>query len=51
MVLEDRDGRTLMTLSALYKSKEARDTALQTGMEEGAGISFDRLAELLVTLV
>jgi uncharacterized protein YndB with AHSA1/START domain len=51
MVLEDRDGRTLMTLLALYKSKEARDTALQTGMEEGAGISFDRLAELLETLV
>jgi len=51
MVLEDRDGRTFMTLSALYKSREARDAVLQTPMAEGAGITFDRLEELLQTLV
>ena len=51
MVLEDQDGKTFMTLSVLYKSREARDAVLQTGMEEGAAMSFDRLAELLETLV
>jgi uncharacterized protein YndB with AHSA1/START domain len=49
--LEERDGRTLMTVTALYKSKDARDSALQTSMEEGAAITFDRLEELLQTLV
>ena len=50
MVLEERDGRTLMTLTALYKTREARDTVLQSPMEQGAGESFDRLEELLQML-
>ena len=51
MVLEERDGKTLMTLTVNYRSKEARDAVLQTPMEWGAGESFDRLEELLATLV
>ena len=47
LVLEERDGKTTMTVTALYKSKEARDGVMQTGMEEGAAESFDRLEELL----
>jgi uncharacterized protein YndB with AHSA1/START domain len=51
MVLEERDGKTLMTLTALYKTKEARDAVLQTPMAEGAAETFDRLEDLLLTLV
>jgi uncharacterized protein YndB with AHSA1/START domain len=51
MVLEERDGKTLMTLTALYKTREARDAVLQTAMEEGAAMTLDRLEELLQTLV
>jgi uncharacterized protein YndB with AHSA1/START domain len=48
MVLEERDGVTTMTLTALYKSKAARDRVLQTPMEEGAAMSFDQLEALLL---
>jgi uncharacterized protein YndB with AHSA1/START domain len=51
MVLEERGGKTLMTTTVLYKTKAARDAVLQTPMAEGAGESFDRLDELLETLV
>jgi hypothetical protein len=40
-----------MTLTALYKTREARDAVLQTPMEEGAAMTLDRLEELLQTLV
>ena len=49
LVLVEEDGRTIMTLTVLYPSKEARDAALGTGMEGGMSQSFDRLAELLRT--
>ena len=51
MVLEERDGRTLMTLTALYKTREARDAVIESPMAEGAAITLDRLEELLQTLV
>jgi uncharacterized protein YndB with AHSA1/START domain len=47
VVLSEKDGKTTMTLTVLYPSKEAREAALQTGMKEGASQSFDRLAEYL----
>lgn len=47
MLLEEREGRTLLTISAVYKSREARDSALRTGMEEGAAETFERLQEYL----
>ena len=47
LVLEERNGRTTMTITSLYASREARDGALQTGMEDGAAESLDRMAELL----
>jgi uncharacterized protein YndB with AHSA1/START domain len=43
MVLTEEVGRTTMTLTMLYPSKEARDAALETGMKEGADQSFERL--------
>ena len=47
MVLTEVDGKTTMTHTILYPSKEARDAALQTGMKEGMSASNDRLAEHL----
>ena len=50
MVLEEHDGKTTMTITVLYRSREARDAVLQTPMEQGAGEAFDRLEELLAEL-
>jgi uncharacterized protein YndB with AHSA1/START domain len=50
LVLTEEEGRTTVTLTLLYPSKEARDAALETGMKEGASQSFDRLEEYLRTI-
>lgn len=50
LVLAERDGRTTISNTVLYPSKEARDAVLGTEMKEGMSMSFDRLAELLRTL-
>ena len=50
LLLTEKDGRTTVTLTSLYPSKEVRDAAIATGMEKGVYISFDRLAGLLVEL-
>jgi len=44
---EEPDGRTKITTTIVYPSKEARDAAMATGMQEGADQSFDRLEEYL----
>lgn len=50
LLLKEEDGRTTVTERMLYPSKEARDAALGTGMEEGMACSFDGLAEYLRTI-
>ena len=45
--LVEAAGRTTITITVLYPSKEARDMALQTGMKEGMNAGFARLDELL----
>lgn len=47
MVLTEEDGKTRMTNTILYPSKENRDAALKTGMSDGANQSYDRLEDLL----
>jgi uncharacterized protein YndB with AHSA1/START domain len=48
----EKAGRTTVTLTIHYESKEARDAALKSGMEKGVAMSYDRLAEILAaTLV
>jgi len=47
VVLTEQDGKTTLTLTILYESREVRDTALKTGMEHGVKASYDRLAALL----
>jgi uncharacterized protein YndB with AHSA1/START domain len=46
-VLSERNGRTTMTITLLYESRAARDTALRSDMEKGVAASYDRLADLL----
>lgn len=41
--LAERDGRTSLAITMRFASKEARDHALRTGMNEGMGFSFDLL--------
>ena len=50
LILTEKDGKTTITQTVLYPSKEARDAALKTGMKEGVSQSFDRLAEYLSTM-
>lgn len=45
--LVERDGKTTLTLTVRYESREARDTALKTDMSKGVGRSYDLLDELL----
>ena len=43
----EQGGKTTFTASVLYASREVRDTVIKSGMERGAGASYDRLEELL----
>jgi uncharacterized protein YndB with AHSA1/START domain len=47
LTFTEEDGKTTMTQTIVYPSKEARDAALETGMREGSSLSFDRLDEYL----
>ena len=46
-VLAEQDGKTTLTLTVLYESREARDIVLKTDMEQGLSVIYDKLAELL----
>lgn len=50
LVLTEEGGRTTVTNTVLYVSREARDAALATGMAEGVEAGYQRLAELLPAL-
>lgn len=50
LLLAEEDGRTTMTHTMLFPSREARDAALRTGMNDGTTVSFDRLDDYLLTL-
>jgi len=51
LLFSEEDGRTTLTCTFLYPSKEARDAAFQTGMKDGASQSYDRLDEYLARLL
>lgn len=46
-ILENLGGKTRVTVTSTFDSKEARDGMLESGMEGGATETWDRLAELL----
>jgi uncharacterized protein YndB with AHSA1/START domain len=49
LVLAEQGGRTTLTLTVLYPSKEARDGAIASGMEHGLSAGYDRLDELFAS--
>ena len=48
--LSEENGTTTVTTTIRYPSKEARDAAMATGMEDGAERSYGLLAEHLKTM-
>ena len=46
-LLVEHEGKTTLTATIAYASREIRDAVLHSGMEHGAAESYDRLAELL----
>jgi uncharacterized protein YndB with AHSA1/START domain len=51
MTFVEEGGRTTITQTLLYESREARDAVLKSGMERGVEASYDRLAEYLASVV
>jgi uncharacterized protein YndB with AHSA1/START domain len=48
--LTEEDGKTRLTATVRYPSMEVRDMVIGTGMARGAGISYDRLEDLVAML-
>ena len=46
----EEGGKTRMTATVRYPSKEVRDMVIASGMSTGAGISYDRLEDLVAEL-
>jgi uncharacterized protein YndB with AHSA1/START domain len=46
----EEGGKTRMTATVRYPSKEVRDLVMASGMATGAGISYDRLEDLVAEL-
>ena len=49
-VFVEENGKTTLTATVLYPSKEVRDIVIKSGMERGAAESYDKLAELLASM-
>jgi uncharacterized protein YndB with AHSA1/START domain len=49
-VLTAEGGKTRLTATVRYPSAQVRDMVLATGMTRGAGLSYDRLEDLLAIL-
>jgi uncharacterized protein YndB with AHSA1/START domain len=50
LTLEEHDGKTTLTATAVYDTVEERDGMLQSGMSEGATETMERLDEYLDVL-
>ena len=49
MVLVEREGKTTVTTTVRYVSREVRDAVIKSGMATGVAEGYDKLAELLPT--
>jgi uncharacterized protein YndB with AHSA1/START domain len=49
-LLTDERGKTRLTATVRYPSREVRDMVMATGMAKGAGVSYDRLEDLVAKL-
>lgn len=50
-IFAEEGSATRMTITVLYESIEARDTAKRSGMERGMAASYMRVEELLLSLL
>jgi uncharacterized protein YndB with AHSA1/START domain len=50
LLFTEHAGKTTLTNSVLYSSREARDAALRTRMAEGVEAGYARLDEILTTI-
>lgn len=50
MALDERGGRTTLTLTVRYASKDVRDAMLASGMDQGMAVGYEQLDALLLTL-
>ena len=50
VTFDEQDGKTTLTMTIRYASKDVRDAVLASPMEQGVAAGFDKLAELLPTL-
>lgn len=50
VTLDERDGKTFLTLRSVYQSKEDRDAVIASGMEWGARLSYLQLDEVIDSL-
>jgi uncharacterized protein YndB with AHSA1/START domain len=48
--LTEEGGKTRLTATVRYPSRDVRDMVLSSGMAQGAGISYDRLEDLVADL-
>ena len=49
-ILSEEKGKTRLTVTAEYPSVDVRDMVISTGMEYGAGLSYDKLDEVASAL-
>jgi len=49
LLLTERDGKTTLTQTMRYESKEIRDSVLKSGMETGVERSYERLDEIFAS--
>jgi len=50
LVFTEQDGKTTLTNTILYSSREARDAVLKTPMDKGMAEGYDRLEQILESL-
>ncbi len=51
VVLTEEGGKTTLTQTVQYQSREAREAVLKSPMESGVAAGYDRLAELLASIM
>ncbi len=49
LVLIEKGGRTTLTQTMRYESRDARDAVIKSNMEKGVAASYDRLADLVAS--
>jgi uncharacterized protein YndB with AHSA1/START domain len=50
VVFTEQGGKTTLTQTLVYESREARDIVLKSPMEQGISLSYNQLADLLTRL-